>query len=81
MTQADLFQWAAAHVRMTSRLLYNDDSGYKREYQNGETYEYRTRRDDDYTKTTETLINGKTVNVARWEWYNFGWRLLEEAIS
>ena len=75
MTLDQIRTWCEEHVLLRSREIYNDERGHKREFENGDTYEYRTWHDDGlFTQTAQISINGEIVNTQKYRWENFGWQ-------
>lgn len=69
-----------SHIWMKNRRIVIRDSEkvyhYRIEYDNGDTYEYKSEY-KDYYKTMEHVviwINGKKIGECDYEYHNFGWR-------
>ena len=74
MTLDQIRAWCDDHVLLRSREIYNDERGHKREFENGDTYEYRATQYDFNTQTVQISINGEIVNTQQYRWHNFGWQ-------
>lgn len=66
MTKQELENWIATHLSMRRRIVYNLDSGYKLEFENGDTYEYSYTDPDYFHRETITRINGTEARRARY---------------
>lgn len=63
MNRTQIKKWVSDHVGQPHRLIYNDLSGYKYQYENGDTYEVRVINDSPTGLHwhTKTIINGQEV--------------------
>lgn len=63
MSKKELQDWCRVRVAMHHRLVYNDDSGYMMQWEDGTTYRHTIRYTDTYGYRYEykTYINDVLV--------------------
>lgn len=83
MTAAEIKTWVYNHINMKNRLVYNTENGYKMQFENGDTYEYSSTKQDYFRELVTIRINGKLSRKAIFEdcWLengSYGNKLIEE---
>lgn len=48
------------------------------QFENGDSYKLIEKEKTEWNKVSETYINGKLVNVSKWHFERFGWKLVSE---
>lgn len=61
MNRTQVKKWVADHIGQPHRRVYNDLSGYKYQYQNGDTYEVKVIYTSSINWYTQIIINGQEV--------------------
>ena len=79
MCRLEIMKWLEEHIFMQNKRTFfrNDNTvtHYRIDYINGDRYEWKSKRIDEYNwkEHTMTWINGRLVEEADYIYKNFGW--------
>lgn len=81
MTMNEITKWCEERIHMRRTYLYNTNYGYKLMYENGDTYEWRSRDEGRYERVNiwlnEELVSNNLYDNTWLPNGNFGKKLIE----